>query len=39
MSSFFQRHVTPITSPKPPENPPIEAAQEVPQEALGSATL
>jgi hypothetical protein len=38
MSSFFQRHVTPITTPKPPE-PPIEASQEVPQEALGSATL
>lgn len=39
MSSFFQRHVTPITTPKPPESPVPQAAQEVPQEALGSATL
>ena len=32
MSSFFQRHVAPITTPKPPE---VEASQEVP----ASATL
>ncbi|HUD01261.1 MAG TPA: SEC-C metal-binding domain-containing protein [Rhabdochlamydiaceae bacterium] len=30
MSSFFQRHVTPISSPKPPEIPPAEPVQEVP---------
>jgi hypothetical protein len=39
MSSFFQRHVTPITNPRPPEAPPVEAAQEVPPEVFGSATL
>ncbi len=35
MSSFFQRHVTPLASPKPPEAPALEAGQEV----SASATL
>jgi hypothetical protein len=34
MSSFFQRHVTPMTTSKPPETPSVET-QEVP----ASATL
>ncbi len=35
MSSFFQRHVAPITNPKPPEASPVEANQE----AQASATV
>ena len=30
MSSFFQRHVTPISVPKPPEVPPPAAHEDVP---------
>jgi len=38
MSSFFQRHVTPI-NPKPPENPVPQVSPETPQEVSVSPTV
>ncbi|HEX4838989.1 MAG TPA: hypothetical protein VFU89_00925 [Rhabdochlamydiaceae bacterium] len=39
MSSFFQRHVTPIATPEPAENPPVESTPVESTQELSQAQL